>query len=39
MNITATKREGQTKGERKKRLRQGFIPAAIYGKGLTPLSV
>ncbi len=39
MNITATKREGQTKGERKKRLRQGFVPGAVYGKGLTPLPI
>ena len=39
MNITAIKRGPQTKGERKKRMRQGFIPGAIYGKGLTPVNV
>ncbi len=39
MNITATKRGPQSKGERKKRMRQGFIPGAIYGKGLTPVNV
>ena len=39
MNITATKRGPQTKGERKKRIRQGFIPGAIYGKGLEPVNV
>ena len=39
MNITAIKRGSQTKGERKKRIRQGFIPGAIYGKGLEPVNV
>ncbi len=39
MNITAIKRGPQTKGERKKRIRQGFIPGAIYGKGLEPVNV
>jgi len=39
MNITATKRDPQSKGERKKRIRQGFIPGAIYGKGLEPLNI
>ncbi len=39
MNITAIKRGSQTKGERKKRMRQGFIPGAIYGKGLEPVNV
>ena len=39
MNITATKRGSQTKGERKKRIRQGFIPGAIYGKGLEPVNI
>ena len=39
MNITATKRGPQTKGERKQRIRQGFIPGAIYGKGLEPVNV
>ena len=39
MNITATKRGPQTKGERKKRIRQGFIPGSIYGKGLEPVNV
>lgn len=39
MNITASKRSVQTKGERKKRIRQGFIPGAIYGKGLEPVNI
>lgn len=39
MNITATKRGPQTKGERKQRIRQGFIPGAVYGKGLEPVNV
>ena len=39
MNITATKRGPQTKGERKQRTRQGFIPGSIYGKGLEPVNV
>ena len=39
MNITAIKRGSQTKGERKQRMRQGFIPGSIYGKGLEPVSV
>ena len=39
MNITATKRDSQSKGERKKRMRQGFIPGAVYGKGLEPLNI
>lgn len=39
MNITATKRGAQSKGERKKRLRQGFVPGAVYGKGLEPLLI
>ena len=39
MNITATKRGPQTKGERKQRLRQGFIPGSVYGKGLEPVAV
>lgn len=39
MNITATKRGSQTKGERKQRIRQGFIPGAIYGKGLEPVNI
>ncbi len=39
MNITVTKRAGQTKGQRKQRLRQGFVPGAVYGKGLEPLLV
>ena len=39
MNITANKRGPQTKGERKQRIRQGFIPGSIYGKGLEPLDV
>ncbi len=39
MNIIATKRAPQTKGERKKRIRQGFIPGSVYGKGLEPMAV
>ena len=39
MNITASKRATQTKGERKQRIRQGFIPGAIYGKGLEPVNI
>ena len=39
MNITATKRAPQTKGERKKRIRQGFIPGSVYGKGLEPMDL
>jgi large subunit ribosomal protein L25 len=39
MNITVTKRGSQSKGERKKRLRQGFVPGSIYGKGLTPVTI
>ena len=39
MNITALKRGPQTKGERKQRIRQGFIPGSIYGKGLEPVDV
>jgi len=39
MNITAIKRGPQTKGERKVRMRQGFIPGSIYGKGLEPVNV
>ena len=39
MNITAIKRGPQTKGERKTRMRQGFIPGSIYGKGLEPVNV
>jgi len=39
MNITAIKRGSQSKGERKKRIRQGFIPGAIYGKGLEPVNI
>ena len=39
MNITAIKRGSQTKGERKQRMRQGFIPGSIYGKGLEPVNV
>ena len=39
MNITANKRGPQTKGERKQRIRQGFIPGSIYGKGVEPFDV
>lgn len=39
MNITAVKRGPQTKGERKQRIRQGFIPGSIYGKGLESVNI
>lgn len=39
MNITVQKRGHQTKGERKQRMKQGFIPGAIYGKGLEPVNI
>lgn len=39
MNITVLKRGHQTKGERKQRIKQGYIPGSIYGKGLTPVDV
>lgn len=39
MNITVTKRMSQTKGERRQRLRQGFVPGAVYGKGVEPFLV
>ncbi len=39
MQMTVTKRGKQTKAERSKRLRQGFVPGAVYGKGLEPFLV
>lgn len=39
MQLTVTKRTKQTKAERSKRLRQGFVPGAVYGKGLEPFLV
>ncbi len=39
MDITVTKREALTKGQRKQRMRQGYVPASVYGRGLEPLSV
>ena len=36
MDITVTPRPKRTKGERKQRLRQGLVPAAIYGRGIEP---
>lgn len=39
MNITATKRDRLSKGQRKQRLRQGFVPGAVYGKGIEPFLV
>ena len=39
MNITATRRGHQSKGERKQRIRQGYVPGSIYGKGLEPVPV
>ncbi len=39
MQMTVTKRAKQTKAERSKRLRQGFVPGAVYGKGIEPFLV
>lgn len=39
MDLTATTRETQSKGERNKRRRQGFVPGAVYGRGLEPFLV
>lgn len=39
MQLTVTPRVKQTKSERAKRLRQGFVPGAVYGKGLEPFLV
>lgn len=39
MDITVTSRPARTKGERKKRLRQGLVPGAIYGRGVEPTLV
>lgn len=39
MDLTVTKRETQSKGERNKRRRQGFVPGAVYGRGLEPFLV
>ncbi len=39
MDITVLPRPARTKGERKARLRQGFVPGAIYGRGLEPTLV
>src|SRR3569833_2306548 len=39
MNITVNRREKQTKGERKRRIRQGFIPGAVYGRNIKPFLV
>lgn len=39
MNITVLKRGHQTKSERKQRVKQGYVPGSIYGKGLTPVDV
>ncbi len=39
MDLTVTKRGPQTKGQRKQRLRQGFVPGSVYGKGVEPLNV
>ncbi|MBV9852746.1 MAG: 50S ribosomal protein L25 [Armatimonadetes bacterium] len=39
MDITVTPRPRRTKGERKRRLRQGLVPGAIYGRGLEPALV
>ena len=34
MQVKATIRQAQTQGEKKKRKRQGFVPGAVFGKGL-----
>jgi large subunit ribosomal protein L25 len=39
MDITVLPRPARTKGARKARLRQGFVPGAIYGRGLEPTLV
>ncbi len=39
MQMTVTKRAKQTKAERSRRLRQGFVPGAVYGKGIEPFLV
>lgn len=39
MDITVTKRTAVTKGQRKQRLRQGFVPGTVYGKGIDPVLV
>ena len=39
MDITVTPRPKRTKGERSRRLRQGFVPGAIYGRGVEPALV
>ena len=39
MDITVTPRPTRPKGERKRRLRQGLVPGAIYGRGLEPTLV
>jgi large subunit ribosomal protein L25 len=36
MDINVLPRPKRTKGERRRRLRQGLIPAAVYGRGLEP---
>ena len=39
MNITVNKRLAQSKGARKARLKQGYVPGAIYGKGVEPVLI
>lgn len=39
MDMTVMPRPQRTKGERKRRLRQGLVPGAIYGRGLSPTLV
>lgn len=39
MDITALPRTARTRGERRRRLRQGFVPGSIYGRGVTPTLV
>lgn len=39
MDITVTKRAPQTKGERKRRLRQGYVPGALYGRSIPPQTI
>ncbi len=39
MQMTVNRRAKQTKAERARRLRQGFVPGAVYGKGIEPFLV
>src|ERR1035438_7994428 len=39
MKVTVSLRPEQSKGARKRRVRQGFIPGSLYGKGVAPRSI